>query len=110
MHIDHYANYEIAAFKKLMDRYGTCEHERDTLLRNHVFVDLYLVVQQGMQIGEPRYSIKYIEKLYRPKRDTDVASGGDSVVVYEQWQGLHQAGEEGDTWETSPTLQRHTGL
>ena len=105
MHIYHYANYEIAACKKLTGRYGTREHELDTLLRNHVFVDLYLVVQQGMQIGEPRYSIKNIEKLYRPRRDTDVASGGDSVVVYEQWQELHQAGEEGDTWETSPTLK-----
>lgn len=39
MHIYHYANYEIAACRKLMGRYGICEHEVDQLLRNEVFVD-----------------------------------------------------------------------
>ncbi len=40
MHIYHYANYEIAACRKLMGRYGICEYEVDQLLRNEVFVDL----------------------------------------------------------------------
>ena len=33
MHIYHYASYEITACKKLMGRYGVCEHEVDELLR-----------------------------------------------------------------------------
>ena len=105
MHIYHYANYEIAACRKLMGRYGVCEHEVDQLLRNEVFVDLYKVVKGGVLLGEPRYSIKNVEHLYRGKRETDVSSGGDSVVVYEQWRELHQRGEEGDTWQTSKTLR-----
>lgn len=104
MHIYHYANYEIAACRKLMGRYGVCEYEVDQLLRNEVFVDLYKVVKGGILLGEPRYSIKNVEHLYRGKRDTEVGTGGDSVVVYEQWRELHARGEQGDTWQTSKIL------
>lgn len=101
MHIYHYANYEIAACRKLMSRYGVCEYEVDQLLRNEVFVDLYKVVKNGMIIGEPNYSIKSVEHLYRDKRDTEVGNGGDSVVVYENW----RTNPDGDTWETSKVLK-----
>lgn len=104
MHIYHYANYEIAACRKLMNRYGVCEHQVDQLLRNEVFVDLFKVVKGCMIIGEPRYSIKNVEHLYRGQRDTEVGCGGDSVVVYENWRERNLAGEEGDTWETSKIL------
>lgn len=104
MHIYHYANYEIAACRKLMGRYGVCEYEVDQLLRNEVFVDLYKIVKGGILLGEPRYSIKNVEHLYRGKRETEVGNGGDSVVVYEQWRELHSRGEQGDTWETSKIL------
>lgn len=104
MHIYHYANYEIAACRKLMNRYGVCEYEVDQLLRNEVFVDLYKIVKGCMIIGEPRYSIKNVEHLYRGKRNTEVGCGGDSVVVYENWRARNLAGEEGDTWQTSKTL------
>lgn len=105
MHIYHYANYEIAACRKLMGRFGVCEEEVDQLLRNEVFVDLYKVVKGGIIIGEPRYSIKNIERLYRGKRNTEVGSGGDSVVVYEKWQELHAQGKEGKTWKDSAVLK-----
>jgi predicted RecB family nuclease len=104
MHIYHYANYEIAACRKLMGRYGVCEYEVDQLLRNEVFIDLYKVVKGGLLLGEPRYSIKNVEHLYRGKRETEVANGGDSVVVYEQWRELNLIGEQGDTWQTSKIL------
>jgi predicted RecB family nuclease len=105
MHIYHYASYEITACRKLMSRYGICEYEVDQLLRNEVFVDLYKVVKAGILLGEPRYSIKNVEHLYRGRRETDVASGGESVVVYEAWRDKNAAGEEGDTWETSEILR-----
>ncbi|UTA47068.1 TM0106 family RecB-like putative nuclease [Simiduia sp. 21SJ11W-1] len=104
MHIYHYANYEIAACRKLMGRYGVCEHQVDQLLRNDVFVDLYTLVKGALVLGEPRYSIKNVEHLYRPARATDVGNGGDSVVVYERWRALNQQGIEGDSWQSSPIL------
>ncbi|RUR19924.1 TM0106 family RecB-like putative nuclease [Legionella sp. km535] len=100
MHIYHYAPYEVSACRKLMGKYGVCEFEVDQLLRNEVFVDLYKVVKGSLIIGEPRYSIKNVEHLYRGKRDTEVGSGGDSVVVYERW----REHPDGDTWQTSKIL------
>lgn len=100
MHIYHYASYEISAIRRLMGRYGVCEFEVDTLLRNRVFVDLYNIVRHGFLIGEPRYSIKNVEHIYRSKRDTDVASGGDSIVVYEEW----RSNPDGMDWKTSQVL------
>lgn len=100
MHIYHYANYEIVACRKLMGRYGICEDEVDQLLRNEVFVDLYKVVKGSLLLGEPRYSIKNVEHLYRDKRSTEVGSGGDSVVVYERYRDT----PDGDRWETSKIL------
>ena len=100
MHIYHYASYEVSVLRRLMGRYGTREHEVDTLLRNEVFVDLYKVVRHGLLVGEPGYSIKNVEHLYREKRDTDVGSGGDSVAVYEGW----REAPDGPTWESSKIL------
>lgn len=100
MHIYHYANYEIAACRKLMGRYGICEHEVDQLLRNEVFIDLYKVVKGGLLLGEPRYSIKNVEHLYREKRNTEVGSGDDSIVFYDNWRTV----PDGNSWQTSKIL------
>jgi len=100
MHVYHYAAYEITAIRKLMGRFGVYEEEVDNLLRNRVFVDLYKVVKGGVIVGEPRYSIKNIEHLYRPARETDVASGGESVVWYESW----MEHPDGENWQSSEIL------
>ncbi|WP_044411185.1 TM0106 family RecB-like putative nuclease [Thiomicrospira microaerophila] len=100
MHVYHYAHYEIAAIRRLMGRYGVCEHQVDELLRHEVFVDLYAIVRHGLRIGEPNYSIKSVEHIYRGKRDTAVANGGDSVVVYEAWRD----NPDGLTWQDSDVL------
>jgi uncharacterized protein len=109
MHIYHYASYEITACRKLMGRHGVCEMEVDQLLRNEVFVDLYRIVKDSLLLGEPRYSIKNVECLYRPKRATNVANGGDSVVVYERWRTEFRRDNPGkisprDSWATSSDL------
>ncbi|WP_115710999.1 TM0106 family RecB-like putative nuclease [Legionella sainthelensi] len=101
MHIYHYGVYEISVCRRLMGRYGICEYEIDQLLRNEVFVDLYKIVKSALLIGEPRYSIKNVEHLYRAKRETEVTSGGDSVAVYEHW----RENPDGKSWETSKILQ-----
>ena len=100
MHIYHYGSYEITALRRLMGRYGIKEYKVDTLLRNQVFIDLYNVVRNGVLIGEPSYSIKNVERIYREKRETEVASGGDSIVVYEEW----RSSPDGLTWQTSEVL------
>ena len=85
MHIYHYADYEVSALRRLMGRHATRERELDALLRSEVFINLFTVLRQSMQVGTPSYSIKQIERLYRDKRHTDVATAMDSVVFYHSW-------------------------
>ena len=101
MHVYHYANYEVAAMRRLMGRHGTRESEVDDLLRNEVFVDLYMVVRQAMCVGEPSYSIKKIEHLYRDKREGGVSTATDSIVFYERW--LEE--QDGSDWNSSTILK-----
>lgn len=100
MHVYHYGHYEITVCQRLMGRYGVCEFEVDELLRNDVFIDLYKIVRHGLLIGEPKYSIKNVERLYRPARKTEVASGSDSIVEYGHWRDI----PDGETWEESSIL------
>ena len=102
MHIYHYAHYEVTASKRLTGRYGVCESEVDELLRNHVFVDLYKIVRRGVVVGTPRYSLKNLEQIYfSRKRDTNVATGDDSIVEYAKW----REARDGATWQSSKILK-----
>lgn len=101
MHLFHYAAYEVSAVRRLSTRHDSRQDEVDELLRHGVFVDLYRIVRHGLRIGEDSYSIKSVERLYRPKRTTDVATAGDSIVQYARW---IESGEAGD-WRTSSILK-----
>jgi len=100
MHVYHYAAYEVTALRRLMGRHGTREVEVDQLLRNEVFVDLYTIVRQGVMVGEPSYSIKNLERLFRDARSGEVETATDSIVQYQRWL---DSGEPQD-WARSPIL------
>ncbi len=102
LHIYHYAAYEVSAMRRLMGRHGTREDLLDDLLRNEVFVDLYQITRQGLRIGEPSYSIKEVEHIYRGKRGGDVTDAGQSIVFYANWL---ESGESRD-WRRSPILRK----
>ncbi|MCS6286387.1 MAG: TM0106 family RecB-like putative nuclease [Nitrospira sp.] len=101
MHIYHYAAYEVTAVRRLSTYHDTRQDEVDELLRNKVFVDLYQIVRHGLRIGEDSYSIKSVERLYRPKRTTEVATATDSIVRYASWIESKQVGD----WRQSPILK-----
>ena len=102
MHIYHYAPYEVTALRRLMGRYAVCEDEVDNLLRNEVFVDLYAVVRQSLVIGEPSYSLKYVEHLYRGRRQGEVGTAAESMVFYHRW----LVEQDGSGPETSTILKQ----
>lgn len=85
LHVHHYAAYEPSALKRLAGNHGVREIELDDLLRNQVFVDLYRVVRQGMQIGLESYSLKEVEVFYLGGRKAAVRDAGGSIVEYERW-------------------------
>lgn len=101
MHIYHYAAYEVSAVRRLSTRHDTRQDEVDELLRNEVFVDLYQIVRRGLRIGDDSYSIKKVERLYRPPRATGVATAVDSIVQYAHWIESKQPGG----WTKSPILK-----
>ncbi len=101
MHIYHYAAYEVSAVRRLSTRHDSRQDEVDELLRNEVFVDLYQIVRHGLRIGEDSYSIKKVERLYRPMRVTEVATAIDSIVQYARW---IESGQ-GRDWSTSAILK-----
>ncbi|MBX9695805.1 MAG: TM0106 family RecB-like putative nuclease, partial [Cyanobacteria bacterium] len=101
MHVYHYAAYEVSALRRLACRHSTRVEEIDDLLRQEVFVDLYQVVRHGIRVGEPSYSIKYVEHLFRPKRSGSVSKATDSVVFYESW----LENQDGLTWQDSQILK-----
>ena len=84
-HIYHYANYEIAALRRLTAAHRTGEAAMDQLQRERRFVDLFKVVSGGLIASEKGYSIKDLEAFYMEKRAADVATAGASVVFYEEW-------------------------
>ena len=90
-HVYHYAPYEPTALKRLMSLHGTREDAVDNLLRQRKLVDLYAVVREGLRVGEPSYSIKYIERFYGAARSGDVKTAGASIVFYEQWKATQDA-------------------
>lgn len=84
-HVYHYANYEIAALRRLTAQHRTGEAAMDQLQRERRFVDLFKVVSGSMVASEKGYSIKDLEAFYMEKRAADVATAGASVVFYEEW-------------------------
>jgi len=87
-HVYHYAAYEPTALKRLMMLHGTREVEIDDLLRRGKLVDLFKVVRESMQVSEPAYSLKNIERFYAGEREGEVTAAADSIVAYERWREL----------------------
>ena len=88
-HIYHYAPYEETAIKRLAMYHGTRENEVDDFLRRGQLIDLYRVVREAIRTSERGYSLKDLEIFYMDGgRDGEVTTGGDSIVVYEQWRGV----------------------
>ncbi len=101
MHIYHYGAYDVSALRRLSTRHDTRQDEVDALLRAEMFVDLYRVLRRGLYVGEEDYSLKSVERLYRPGRFTDVTTALDSMVQYAHWMGS----QEGRRWENSRILK-----
>jgi predicted RecB family nuclease len=89
MHIYHYASYEKTALGKLALRHATREDEVDVLLRQERLIDLYTVVRQALVVGQPGYSIKYIEDFYGKRgSESGVKAGDESILRFEEWLAL----------------------
>lgn len=95
MHVYHYASYEQTHLLQLAQRYGTREDEVDELVREHVLVNLLPIVKKSLRLGQPSYSIKYLEKVYlSTPRGGEVTTAVDSVVDYHNYRSALREGKE----------------
>jgi predicted RecB family nuclease len=85
VHVYHYAPYERSALKRLMGLHATREDEVEQLLRGNVLVDPYRVVQQGLRISRPSYSLKHVELFFMPEREASITEGEDFILKFEEW-------------------------
>ncbi|WP_172807159.1 TM0106 family RecB-like putative nuclease [Candidatus Aquiluna sp. UB-MaderosW2red] len=87
-HIFHYASYEKTALLKLANRHGVMGPEVRRLEQDKRLVDLYPIVTKSLRIGEPKYSIKNLERHYGFKRESEVTNASASIDEYAQWRDL----------------------
>ena len=89
-HIYHYASYERTALNRLANRYAVAERELAQLEAEHRFVDLYPVVTKSVRIGEPKYSIKNLERHYGFEKRAGVEAGDESIEEFVRWRDLEE--------------------
>ena len=89
-HIYHYASYERTALNRLANRYAVAERELAQLEAEHRFVDLYPVVTKSVRVGEPKYSIKNLERHYEFKERAGVEAGDESIEEFVRWRDLEE--------------------
>lgn len=85
MKIYHYAAYERSHLLSIAARHGVGEAAVDTLLSEHVLVDLYPIVRRALRVGSRSYSIKKLEPLYMGdelRDESGVTTGAQSVTEY----------------------------
>ncbi|HVJ18928.1 MAG TPA: TM0106 family RecB-like putative nuclease [Polyangiaceae bacterium] len=85
LHVYHFGHRESDALKKLSCRHKTREAEVDTLLREHVLVDLHAVVRQALRASVEGYTLKQLEGLYAFARGTELRSSAEAMQLFGWW-------------------------
>jgi hypothetical protein len=85
LHVYHFGHREADALRKLSCRHGILEDRVDDLLRNHVLVDLYAVVRQGLRASVEGYTLKQLEPLYGFERRADRRAAAEAMQLYGFW-------------------------
>ena len=85
MHVYHYNHTERSALQSLTAEHGVAGATLDTLIETGLFVDLYPVVRNAVQVGTESYGLKPLEQLTDYRRGHDIERGSAAVVEYEQF-------------------------
>jgi predicted RecB family nuclease len=85
MHVYHYNHTERSALWGLASEYGVELATLQQLIDTGLFVDLFTVITQSMQVGVESYGLKKIEQLAGFERRQDITRGAGAVVEYEKW-------------------------
>ncbi|MCP4306935.1 MAG: TM0106 family RecB-like putative nuclease [bacterium] len=87
MHVYHYNHTERSALESMAAEHGVAQRTLDSLIDAQVFVDLFPVVRNSIQVGVESYSLKYLELLTGPERSHEIDKGAGAVLAYEAFIG-----------------------
>lgn len=90
MHVFHYNHTERSALEHLAADHGVGEAALATLIETGLFVDLFAVVRNAVQVGTESYGLKSLERLAGYERSHDIDQGAGAVVEYERYMADHQ--------------------
>ena len=83
MHVYHYNHTERSALESLAAEHGVAQRTLDSLIDAEVFVDLFQVVRNSIQVGVESYSLKNLEILTGYERRHEIDKGAGAVLAYD---------------------------
>lgn len=84
MHVYHYNHTERSSLERLT-RGTETEGLLTSLVDSGLFVDLFVVAKNALQVGTESYGLKYLERLTGYTRSGGIEQGAGAVVEYEQY-------------------------
>ncbi len=88
MHVYHYNHTERSSLERLT-RGTDAEGLFGQLSDSGLFVDLYVVAKNAVQVGTESYGLKYLERLSGFVRRGGIEQGAGAVVEYEEYMSTH---------------------
>ena len=90
MHVYHYNHTERSSLERLTS--GTeSEGLLASLVASGLFVDLYVIARNAVQVGTESYGLKYLERLTGFERRGGIEQGAGAVVEYEEYMSTKSA-------------------
>jgi uncharacterized protein len=89
MHVYHYNHTERSSLERLT-RGTETEILFTQLVETGLFVDLYVVAKNSIQVGTESYGLKHLERLTGFVRTGDIEGGAGAVVEYDEWMKTKQ--------------------
>lgn len=85
MHVYHYNHTERSALERLVDDHELNGLPLAELISEGVFVDLFTIARNAVQVGTESYGLKHLERLAAFERSHDIEAGAGAVVEYENF-------------------------
>ena len=92
MHVYHYNHTERTALERLALDHGVGEAELSEMIATGLFVDLYRVALNAVQVGTESYGLKDLERLTGYERGHEIEQGAAAVVEYEKYMAAPDPG------------------
>lgn len=86
MHVYHYNHTERSSLEALTAEHAVAESALAELVDSGVFVDLYVVARNAVQVGVEGYGLKHLERLTDYQRSHEIDKGAGAVVAFDQYQ------------------------